>query len=170
MKKKRKKIVTLAFKREELLYDIKNVAFVEGDVMRTENEHERHQVIDIGEDGNIDRVTRMLDLAFARCVELCYPYSKEPTWPETIMDDVLNETETYVMRMRVPVDYSQTTVTLLERLIHELLVSRVLWDWMSITNRDAAAAWFQKMNDLEEQIKDALNAHIGRVRLTLTPF
>ena len=35
------KTVTLTFKRSELLYDVENCSFVEGDIMETENEHAR---------------------------------------------------------------------------------------------------------------------------------
>lgn len=51
------KTVTLTFKRSELLYDVENCSFVEGDIMETENEHARHQVFDIGQSGNVNRVT-----------------------------------------------------------------------------------------------------------------
>lgn len=88
----RTKTVKLTFKREELLYDIRNNAYVEGDVMQANTEHDRHQVQDIGEDGNIDRVTRVLDLAHAECAEALFPYTKENVEQETEMDD----TPTYV--------------------------------------------------------------------------
>lgn len=88
----RTKTVKLTFKREELLYDIRNNAYVEGDVMQVKTEHDRHQVQDIGEDGNIDRVTRVLDLAHAECEEALFPYTKENVEQETEMDD----TPTYV--------------------------------------------------------------------------
>lgn len=62
----RTKTVKLLFKRSELLYDIKNYAYVEGDVMQVNTEHDRHQVQDIGETGNIDRVTKCLTLPMQR--------------------------------------------------------------------------------------------------------
>lgn len=83
----RTKTVKMTFKREELLYDIRNNAYVEGDVMQVKTEHDRHQVQDIGEDGNIDRVTRVLDLAHAECEEALFPYTKENVEQETEMDD-----------------------------------------------------------------------------------
>ena len=83
----RTKTVKMTFKREELLYDIRNNAYVEGDVMQTKTEHDRHQVQDIGEDGNIDRVTRVLDLAHAECEEALFPYTKENVEQESEMDD-----------------------------------------------------------------------------------
>ena len=88
----RTKTVKMTFKREELLYDIRNNAYVEGDVMQAQTEHDRHQVQDIGEDGNIDRVTRVLDLAHAECEEALFPYTKENVEQERKMDD----TPTYI--------------------------------------------------------------------------
>lgn len=85
---KRTKTVKLLFKRSELLYDIKNYAYVEGDVMQVKTEHDRHQVQDIGETGNIDRVTKVLDLAYAESVEALFPYSKQEVEQETEMDNM----------------------------------------------------------------------------------
>ena len=54
----------LRFKRKELLYDIENVAYVEGHVMPDEAEHARHTVIDIGAEGNVDILHRRGGSAF----------------------------------------------------------------------------------------------------------
>ena len=166
----RTKTVTLTFKRSEILDDCKNYAFIEGDLMKTQDEHDRHQVIDIAEDGNIDRVTRVLDLVFAHCVELCYPYSKVPVNETTSLDDTLEERSTLVMRLLVPDDFSQTTVELLRRLIHELLVCRVMADWTSLTKPDSEANWANKAEGIEDKITSSLNYRVGRVRRTLSPF
>ncbi len=167
---KRTKTVRLTFYRSELLYDCKNYAYVEGDVMKTDDEHSRHQLMDICEDGNVDRVTRVLDLAIAQCVEACYPYTKLAVDEHTEMDDVLTETGAYVVEMMVPDDFSVTTVTLIERMIHELLVCRVLADWLWIVNPDKAPVWDDKAKRAEESLKSSLNARMGRVRKTQTPF
>lgn len=170
MIKPRTKSVTLTFKREEILYDCRNYAYVEGDTMKTQDEHDRHQVMDIGEDGNIDRVTRVLDLAFADCVELCYPYSKVEVTDETALDDTLQERDTLVLNMLVPDDFSQTTVELLRRLIHELLVYKVMADWTSHTKPESEEKWAKKAEEAEGKISSSLNYRVGRVRRTLSPF
>ena len=170
MIKERTKKITLRFKREELLYDCKNYAYVEGDVMKTDDAHDRHQVQDIAEVGNVDRLTRVFDLAIAECVEFCYPYSKVDVEDNTDMNDVLENTEEYVVNLMVPDDFSQTTATLLERYIHEFLVCRALGDWFSITYPDKSATWLAKAEDAQEQITYNLNHRIGRVRRTQTPF
>ena len=73
----RTKTVSLKFKRSELLYDCANLGYVHGDTMHTDDEHDRHQVMDIVEDGNVDRVTRILNLAMSEIREALYPYTKE---------------------------------------------------------------------------------------------
>ena len=164
------KVVLLRFKREELLYDIGNYSYVEGDIIPTQDEHERHQVIDVVEDGNVDRVTRVLDLAFAQCVELCYPYSKVAIEDGTELDDTKSEPSVYELRLRLPDGFSQTTVTLLEKLIHELLVYKVMADWMSITKPTSKQNWEERIQEIEGQVIGTLNCRRGRVRRTQTPF
>ncbi len=173
MIKKRTKTVTLTFLREQLLYDIKNLAYVEGDVLPYDAQHSKHQVQDIGEEGNVDRVTRMLDLALAHCVEALYPFSKVDVESGVVLDDTLTETPTYTVELLVPDDFSDTTAKYLEQLIHNLLVYYVLADWMSIANvanPKSAANWAAKAQDLEDEIKSKLNAKTGRVRKFQSPF
>ncbi|MDO4165548.1 MAG: hypothetical protein Q4D56_14380, partial [Bacteroides sp.] len=108
------KQVTLVFKREELLYDAKNYSFVEGDIKKEDDEHSRHQVFDIGESGNVDRVTRVLNLAHSECVEMLYPYTKEEIPDEQeALDDVLEEPEEYNIELALPKGFSLSTVKLL---------------------------------------------------------
>lgn len=175
----RTKTVALQFLRTELLNDLDQYGYVEGDVQRVgdpRNEaeehlrHGRHQTQDITQDGNIDIVTRHLDLALARCREALFPYSKTPVDNATVMDDVLQETDTYVIRLWVPSDFSQTTVEFLEQLIHNLLIYCVLYYWLSITKPEGAAKWKAAADDAEEQIKGALARVCGRRRRPIRPF
>jgi hypothetical protein len=165
-----RKEVFLHFEREALLYDIKNYCFIEGDLMERKDEHAKHQVFDVGDEGNIDRVTRVLNLAFASCVELCYPYSKKEVNERSRRDNELEEEDEYVMKLKVPNDFSETTVTLLEEIIHEYLVYKVVADWMSLTKPESEANWSKKIEDAEQQIRVCLHGRVGRVRRPLSPF
>lgn len=168
--RKRMKRVTLIYLRKQLLYDIENCAYVEGDVMQTEDGHNRHQVMDVGQDGNVDRVTRVLDLAFGECMDMLYPYSKREVECGMQQDDMLVDTEEYVMELHVPEDFSVTTVDYLRTLVHEYLVCRVLADWMGMTNPGSRAGWEVKAEDMKEKIWQCMNVRMGRVRRTLSPF
>ena len=165
--------VTLTFKREELLYDCKNIAYVEGDVMPTNDEHDRHQVMDIAEDGNIDRVSRVIGVAIADVREMLFPYTKEEIKDVESTDDTLESPDQYTIEMKVPKDFSKTTIDLLAKYIHEYIVYQVLKDWMSITNlknQGSSRNWAEKAQEMKDQIESTLNARRYRVRRTLSPF
>ena len=165
------KEVVLSYKRAELLYDAKNYAYVEGEVLDTDNVHVRHQVIDIGDRGNVDRVTRVLALSHAECVEMLYPYSKDPLEGDArALDDVLVPLDEYLIRLRLPETFSLTTVQLVHNMVHEYMVCRVLADWMSITNPASASKWEEKYKQMREKIQTSLVSRTGRVRRKCKPF
>ena len=159
----------LGFKREQLLYDIKNYAYIEGSVMDTDSNHNRHMVQDVGEDGNVDRVTRVLNLTVAKCRELLYPYTKNELH-RTELNDTLREPNVYGIVLSVPTDFSQTTLYLLENLIHEYLVCKAVADWLSITNTAKAQVWEAKAEEAEGEIRINLHNRIAGTRRGLDPF
>ena len=138
--------------------------------MKEGDEHQKHQVFDVCEEGNIDRVTRVLDLTFEQCVDLCYPYSKREVKLCTRRDDELEAEDEYVMYLNVPNTFSETTVTLLEKYIHELLVYRVVEDWLSITHPDSAGKWREKADKIEGDILSAINHRTNVTRRKLSPW
>ncbi len=163
--------ITLAFNRKELIYDVENYSFVEGDLMKTDEEHARHQVLDIGQKGNIDRVLRVLNLAHAECVEMLFPYTKtRVSEQQKTLNNELCEPEAYEIILTLPDGFSMTTVELLKHLIHEYLVSRVVADWLSITKPDSQANWESKFRELKNQIQTSLVSRTGKVRRKCKPF
>ncbi|MCM1079099.1 MAG: hypothetical protein NC344_05660 [Bacteroidales bacterium] len=163
--------VMLSFKRDELLYDAGNYSYVEGDIMKAEEEHARHQVFDIVQDGNVDRVTRVLNLAHLECVEMLFPYTKNEIQSDGCMlDDKLTEPESYDITLLLPKYFSMTTVQLLKDLIHEYLVCRVLADWMSITNPSSQKNWEEKIDYLKTKINTSLVSRRGKIRRKMKPF
>lgn len=165
------RIVPLVFKRSEIIYDVENCSFVEGDIMKADDDHARHQVFDIGQEGNINRVTRVLNLAHAECIEMLYPYTKEEI-PEDqeALNDILASPDEYSVTLTLPEGFSLSTVKLLSNLIHEYLVCRVLADWMSITNPASQANWEEKLERVRTRIQTCLMSRTGKVRRKLKPF
>ncbi len=155
-----KRLVVIILKREQLLYDIKNYCFIEGDIMPEDTQHSRHMVQDVGEEGNVDRVIRILDLAHADVVERLYPFTQHEIH-HPVVDDRLREKPVYGIFLNVPETYSQTTLNLLGGLIHELMVCIAIADWMSITNPPKEETWRRKVeatltriNQVKSQTRD----------------
>lgn len=151
-----KRVVRLKFLRNQLLYDIKNYAYVEADVMGEEKQHAQHVLAEIGEDGNVDRVSRILAVVHTAVIEMLFPYTKAEPIEEEI-DNCLHAPEEYVVEMNVPNTMSRTTMHHLSKLIHEYMVYCVLADWLSITNPQAAAKWGAKAEAIKEEIEEVKN-------------
>lgn len=164
-----RRTVRLKFYRTQLLYDIKNYAFVEADVMGEEKQHAQHVLADIGEEGNVDRVSRILAVVHAGVIELLYPWTELQAVEEEI-DNRLYAPEEYIVELHVPADVSRTTMHLLSRLIHEYMVYKVMADWLSITNPDAAKNWELKAAEVETEIASAKSTHKGVFERKLSPF
>lgn len=162
--------VTLLFHRCELLNDLKQYAFVEGDVMKVQEEHERHQTMDIVEDGNVERVTRVLNIAWARSVEALYPYCKEPADGLDVLDNMLESPQDYVTDLRLPDGVAASSVVLAKELIHEYMVCTAMAEWMSITNVEAEGRWRQKAETAIEGFRSALNNRRRPLRRKQHPF
>ena len=173
------KTVVLTFLRNELLNDLDGYGFVEGDVQAASGgrkelehlDHGRHQTQDITQDGNIDLVTRWLNLKLAWCKEKgLYPFTKNPVMDNVTLDDILTGPDVYTITMTVPGDFSDTTAEWLEELIHNLLVWYVLYRWLSMTKPEGAAKWLDAVTGAEEEIKGALARRCGRTRRPIRPF
>lgn len=163
-------VAVLGFLRAELLQDVAGYAYVEGDVMHVEDEHERHQCIDITQEGNVERVTRVLDLAHAEAKEMLYPYTEEKFTEDVGLDDTYKEAEKYEVQLTLPEYISKTKVELLLQLIHEYLVDRVMEDWMSITNAKAQEHWAEKCEQVRLKIKGLMTVSAKYVHRRMRPF
>lgn len=159
-----KREVMLIFKRDQLLYDIKNCCYVEGHIMVESHDEVRHMVQDVGEEGNVDRVTRMLDVAHADIVERLYPFTKREI-SKPVYVDLLRDRPVYGIALSVPETFSQTTINLLGELIHELLVCTAVEDWLSTTNPPKAVVWDRKKEALYTRITQIRNTRRGRYRI-----
>lgn len=139
--------------------------------MKDENECSKHMVCDICEEGNRDRVTRLLGVIHAGVIEMLYPFTKREPIEEIINDDIW-EPEEYVVVINVPTTFSRTTCHLLSRLIHEYMVYRVLYDWMTMTGADPGAAknWLEKAMEAAGEIESIKNLRNGTLERPLRPW
>lgn len=163
------KDVSLYFERKQLLYDIGNYAYIEGHVMGEENQHAQHTLTDVCQEGNVDRVNRVLGIVHAAAEELLYPYTKREVTVDWL-ENSLEEPEYFVIELRVPVTMSQTTVHLLNKLVHEYMVAYVLYDWLSITHPEASRNWLEKAEMAKREINSVKNSRRGVLRRPTRPF
>lgn len=159
-----KRLVAIILRREQLLYDIENYCYVEGDIMPKETQHSRHMVQDVGQEGNVDRVTRVLELAHDDVVERLYPFTQRAI-NHPAVDDLQKEKRVYGIFLKVPETYSQTTLNLMGKLIHELMVCVAMADWMRITNPQKEETWRRKAESTLARINQVKSRTRGRLRI-----
>ncbi len=162
---------TLEFQRNAVLADVKKYAYVEGDIMKAEREHDRHQVFDIAEEcGGIERVNRVMKLTYHEAVEMLYPYTVEELTEDVELDDAMVAPEAYVIHLSLPREFSATTISYLSVLLHEYFVYRIMEDWMSITNPTAQQRWLEKCESTKSKVTGALCVRGKFVHRRMTPF
>lgn len=167
MKEKEKIEVSFTFDTSELMYDIKNYAYIEGNIMP--DDERKYQVRDIDEDSNKYRVIRVLNLAYAECVEMLYPYTKtDINFAEK--DNFLELPDVFRIEMIANCGFSQTTINILSLLIHEYMVNRVIADWLSINKPESQSNWEVKLEETRYKIKSTISNRRGPVKRRLQPF
>ena len=159
----------LIYKRSELVYDIENYAYVVGDVTQVEDEHLKHHIFDIAQDGKEDLVTRILNLAYAECVEFLYPYTKNNVVDESLTN-ILEVVESYRIELSLPSEFSQTTLNLIKKLIHDYMVCRVLTEWFSITIPAILPLWQKRVETIRDSMRNAMLNRRSRLRRRQSMF
>lgn len=156
--------------RKELLYDIANCGYMYGRSIGDEGVKVRDVVQGITDEGNVDVVTRMLDLGFAQMEEMLYPFTKEDSEGGTV-DDELKEAGKYVMEMELPAGVSKTSIALILNLAHDYLVNYVLWRYLGMLGLEKAAVYFGMLaKEAEGDMRSAALRQSGKLRRTLRPF
>lgn len=159
----------LEFYASELIDDINNYAWIEGEVLGEENQHAQHVLVEVGEEGNIERIFRILSLVNAEAIEILYPFTKEDVVQERVGDELWMP-ESFFIHMEVPSSFSRTTIHLLSRLIHEWMVYRALAMWLSITNPNASGKWEEKADAIKGKIEEAKNRRGKAFTRPLSPW
>lgn len=145
----------LIFERSELLYDISNMAFVAADIREGElSPHTLHQTFDICAPGNVDRISRLLDFAFAEAGVILRHITIPPPRRD-VQADILVYHDSYRLRLRVEAGLSESGVIHLKECLHEYMVASALYGWFAVTLPAAADIWKEQKNVARMALKAA---------------
>ena len=170
--------VMIELLKKELVYDIKNTAYTYADSISVADPHLIHNIYDVGEDGNRDKLARILDSAIEDCREMLFRYTKmemlgggfdSNEWEECIGSPT-NDEDAYYLAMRMPSGFSKTSVHTMMVYIHDYIVNQCLYEWLMIVYPDGADRFWALAEDKKQKIKDASNRSAGRPRIRLHPF
>lgn len=154
-------------RRPELLYKIANAAAIVKDSIPDEmGTHEmRKWIEDITDDHNIDRVTDLLDLAFADLLQWLDNRLSPETYEMDIDLDVRDEYTLITKKALTPTK----AFRVLKPRIEEYMVAYVLWQWLLHKGFTAQAQhWLDVLADLKEKLNNLLTGN--RTKRPLSPF
>lgn len=165
------KRATIVTKRKELLHDIGQECYTEGDMLGNDLLHAKHLTQDVLQPGMVERVMRTLCLAHDECVELLGAYAKTEIEADTTIDDRLTEPEEWRIELEgLPATMSGTSVRMLGKLVHEYMVCRVMQDRLTVTKSSGAADWLERLVAVKAQMKGVLCRRTKPVRRKLSPW
>ncbi len=149
--------------------DIRSAAWLEQELYPDLDRHCRHQMADICEPDNIERVWRVLATAVAEIrldlLKILHP----DTDPDTTNDILTPE----VWRFEFLFKLHSSTMTFLKEKIHEYLVASVMADRTQVIIPEAAKIWKERVYSIRSELGSVM-ATVGRaytpVRRPLWPY
>ena len=161
--------------KKALLYDIANLAYTIADNGEP-GDHCLHRVRDICQDGNIDRVARILGLAYADILSILLPLITTPAI--NIDRDFSSSPHDYEICFRndesLKFRLTNERKLKIKETAHEYMVCMVLADWLAITFPEAADVWKFRMDDALNSLQTLVSSIVSSASCTfrrpLSPF
>ncbi len=155
---KKDKLLILEFKRQELVYEIGNLGYIIRDSSKRDTPDEYKNVADINANGNTDRISRLLDLAYADVMRILSAYVDHKVDFDAYGNDIQQDPDSYFVMITLKHEMPGTTENLLRIYIHEFMVAKVMSEWLSVVAPDKAGAWIDKVQTMETNIKGSMSA------------
>lgn len=158
----------LCIKSEEVLADIRSAAWLEQELHPELDRHRRHEMADICEPDNVERVWRVLGIAVAEIRRVAVRIFRQEKYPA--MTNGLERPEEWTFLFLFPLPSS--SVGFLREKIHEYLVASVMAERTGFIIPDAQKIWHLRASSVIEEIRSTVGTarppH-ARVRRPLWP-
>ncbi|WP_321331873.1 hypothetical protein [uncultured Bacteroides sp.] len=162
-------MITITLNREAILYDIGNIAYITGDLMHSDVK-DQSGVQDVNNEGNIDKVTRILNKSFNELVYGLTAFTKKDYTEDIVLDDNFSVPGEYVLELSTSLTFSSTNAKAVMTAAHEYMVDMVLFEWFTITKKDEFELYKMKADEELLKMKRYLNSRTKAVRRPLRPF
>lgn len=186
------KSLSITLYLSEILYDIRNKAFLTGRSRETADNQAQISWSQLsGDKPEMGQIMRSVESALAVVQTKLAPYLEEITrerilrkhhppcmpHPEepielSAEDDVLmpSEENAITLKLLMPDNYNQAFVPALSASIHNFIVAAVLGEWFVISHPNEAKAYLQWAEGESANIKACLEKRIKPIRRRLYPF
>ena len=141
----------LCIKSEEVLADVRSAAWLEQELHSELDRHRRHQMADICEEDNEDRVWRVLGNSIAELRLALLRLLQPPAALSPANDLEHRDSWIFTFKYRLP----DATALYIKEKIHEYLVAMVMADRTSVIIPAAAKVWQQRAEDALASLREA---------------
>lgn len=165
--------VMMELMKSELVYDVANTAYTFADALNLDDEHERKSIIDVAQDGNRDKLARILDEAVEDCRETLYTFGKghvDGSWYETdewedCVGSPTSDEESYYLKMFAPRYFSTTSLHTMMVYAHNYIVNKAVSDWLMVVYPKGAEQFLVLANDTKDKLLRAANRGGSNIRI-----
>ena len=158
----------LCIRSDEVLADVRSAAWLEQELHSELDRHRRHQIADICEPGNVERVWRLLGIAVAE-VRLALIKMLTPCDGLLPVNELERPSEwLFAFRFKVAPD----EVEFLKNKIHEYLVAMVMADRAAVIIPQCAGIWQERATETLSTLRSlaaTLRAPYSPVRRPMWP-
>jgi len=156
-------------KREELIYDISNVAFITGDMMLSDVKLQSI-VQDVANEGNVDKISRSLTRIHNELINALTAYTKVDTLEDIVVSDDLDIPEYYEISLTVPQTFSAPNAKSVMTAAHDYMVNMSLYEWFCITKKDESSVYEEKALKELRNIKSYMSKRTTSLRIKKRPW
>lgn len=158
--------------KDELVHDVKNTAYIVANSLEGQgvDNARLHNLYDVGEDGNREKLARMLDSAVEDCKERLFHYTRRlgrcafasDEWEE-VTGSPENDDEAYYLCLNTADNVSATSIRTMAVYAHDYVVYNVLKEWAVLVYPDVAERMAALAAKSDEKLKEA------SLKVVLTP-
>lgn len=162
--------ISIKLVRTELMYDISLVAYSVGETVKGEDEKERSLVMDVCDDGKVDKLTININKAWGELLNDITGYTKVEADEDVKADNVFLSPSMYSVELFVPDSFSKLNVDAVKNAMHAYLVDKALAGWFAITKKDEVEYYENQASMELAKVKRFLNVRVKPVRIKMHPF
>lgn len=161
-----KKKLYIILSMKELLYDVRNKAYIAGQSVATgENIEAVYNMQAVDDDGNADRIARSISDALSRLKTSFAEYIAEED--DVQANNMQGKAEQFVMlTFLVPSNFCFAAREDAARSMHGYLVACVLSEWYALTNKAEAASYAEQAAACLSEAHKAMNRRVRPTRNT----
>ena len=147
--------ITITLQKDELLYDIENIAYVVGLNRSTGTNFEQvSNIQNTGEGGDRDMMLRSIETAFNEIKRNVNRFIEETKASST--NELITLSSDFSLSLTMPGNFNQASVDSIKSASHDYIVAHALIDWFSAVKPDEVAIYVQKKADAGVNILSAI--------------